>query len=135
MDEKRRARRDERGETMTQTVIVAPVLFTLIMTIIQFALVAHAQNVAEAAAAEGVAAARQFGASESAGSAKASDALASLGPKMLSERTVNVRRSATTVSVTVSGTALSLVPGYHPRINQSSSGPVERYVAPERSGQ
>lgn len=133
VNEKRRTRRGEHGETMTQTVIIAPVLFTLIMTIIQFALFAHAQNVAEAAAQEGVAAARQFGSTESAGTAKASDALASLGPKMLTEHAVNVNRSATTVTVTVTGQVLSLVPGYHPHISQTASGPVERYVAPKRN--
>lgn len=133
-DAKPRIGRCERGEAMTQTVIVAPVLFLLIMTIIEFALVAHAQNVAEAAAQEGVAAARQFDADQSAGVTNATDALSSLGPDMLTERNVRVTRSPTTVTVTVSGEALSLVPGLHPHISETSSGPIERYVAPQKAG-
>lgn len=127
-------RRDERGETMTQTVIVAPVLLTLIMFIIQFALIAHAQNVAEAAAQEGVAASRQFDASESHGTASAKAALSNLGPRMLSDRSVSVNRSQTTATVTVKGSVIALVPGYSHTIIETASGPVERYVAPEVDG-
>lgn len=127
-----RRERNERGEAMTQTVIVAPVLFTLIMVVIQFALVAHAQNVAEAAAQEGVAAARRFDANEVDGSAKATAALASLGPRMLTGQSVSIRRTSTTTTVTVRGQVLSLIPGYSHTINETASGPVERYVAPEQ---
>lgn len=122
---------DERGEAVTQTVIIAPALFLLIMFILQLALVAHAQNVAEAAAQEGSAASRQFGASESDGVAKTDTALGSLGPKMLTDRHVTVNRTATTVTVTVTGHAISLIPGFNPKVKETASGPVERYVAPE----
>lgn len=124
--------RNERGETMVQTVIVAPALFLLIMGVIQVALIAHAQNVAEAAAQEGVAAARKFNASAADGEATASAALADLGPRMLTGREVVVARTATTATVTVTGRALSIVPGFGRTIVETSSGPVERYVAPER---
>jgi Flp pilus assembly protein TadG len=115
---------------MTQTVIVAPVLFMLIMFILQFALIAHAQNVAEAAAQEGATAARRFDASGADGHAKASAALAQLGPRMLADRRVRVSRTSTTATVTVTGQVISLVPGFSPTITVTSSGPVERYVAP-----
>lgn len=124
-------KRGERGETMTQTVIVAPVLFLLIMIVLQFALTAHAQNVAEAAAQEGVAAARRFDAGATDGRTKAADALANLGPKMLSNRSIHVSRSQTTATVTVTGKVLSVVPGFNKTIIETSSGPVERYVTPE----
>lgn len=124
--------RDERGETMVQTVIVAPALFLLIMGVIQVALIAHAQNVAEAAAQEGATAARQFNATSTDGHVKASSALAVLGPRMLTDRKVIVDRTTTTATVTVTGRALTIVPGFSPRIVETSSGPVERYVAPER---
>lgn len=124
--------RDESGESMVQTVILAPALFLLIMGVIQVALIAHAQNVAEAAAQEGAAAAREFNATEADGRAKAASALAALGPRMLTGRRVVVDRTATTVTVTVTGRALTLVPGFGRTIVETSSGPVERYVAPER---
>jgi Flp pilus assembly protein TadG len=122
--------RDERGDAIVQTVIVAPALLLLIMVIIQFALVAHARNVAEAAAQDGVTAARRFDATEADGQARASAALASLGPRMLSERGVSVVKTQTDVTVTVTGTPLTLVPGFGRKIVETSSGPVERYVAP-----
>ncbi|MBC7593422.1 MAG: pilus assembly protein [Kineosporiaceae bacterium] len=117
---------------MVQTVIIAPVLFLLIMFVVQFALLAHAQNVAEAAAQEGVTAARRFGATDADGRTKARDSLSSLGPKMLSNQTVTVDRTQTTATVTIRGQALSLIPGFHRNITETSSGPVERYVAPEQ---
>jgi Flp pilus assembly protein TadG len=122
--------RDERGDAIVQTVIVAPALLLLIMVIIQFALVAHARNVAEAAAQDGVTAARRSDATEADGQARASAALASLGPRMLSERGVSVVKTQTDVTVTVTGTPLTLVPGFGRKIVETSSGPVERYVAP-----
>lgn len=126
--------RDERGEAMIQTVIVAPVLFTMIMAIVQFALVAHAQNVAEAAAQEGVAAARMFDASDADGVTAARSALASLGPQMLTSRGVAVQSSATTTTVTVTGRAISLVPFLHPQISETATAALEQYVDPVRAG-
>jgi Flp pilus assembly protein TadG len=125
---------NEKGEAIAQTVIVAPVLFALIMGVIQFALVAHAQNVAEAAAQEGTSAARRFNATEADGKVEAISALRSLGPKMLSARDVKVDRTASTVTVTVTGQALSLVPFLHPNVSETASGPVERYVPPVEAG-
>jgi Flp pilus assembly protein TadG len=127
-------RRDERGDTIVQTVIVAPALLLLIMLVVQFALIAHAQNVAEAAAQEGVSAARRFDATEADGQQAADVALSSLGPRMLTGRSISVGRTPESVTVTVTGEALTLVPGFGRTIVEASSGPVERYVAPQREG-
>lgn len=127
-------RHDERGDTMVQTVIVAPALFLLIMGVIQFALIAHAQNVAEAAAQEGVTAARQFHASAADGQEQATAALDSLGPRMLTQREIVVDRTTTTVLVTVRGQALTFIPGFSRTIIETSAGSVERYVPPEQDG-
>ena len=126
----RSTRKNERGE-ITQTVIVAPVLFLLIMAVIQYALVAHARNVAEAAAQEGVTSAAAFDGTETAGRTSATNALDTLGPAMLTDRTIAVERTLTIVTVEVTGTALSFIPGFSPKIVEVSTGPVERYVPPE----
>ncbi|MEG9227294.1 TadE/TadG family type IV pilus assembly protein [Aeromicrobium sp. Sec7.5] len=123
-------RRDERGEIAT-TLLVAPTLFLLIMTVFQFALIAHARNVAEAAAQEAVASASTFDGTAADGQASATAALDTLGPRMLTNRTVDVDRSATTVTVSVTGTPLSFIPFLKPTIVETSTGPIERYVAPE----
>lgn len=129
-----RLQHSERGETMVQTVIVAPALFVLIMGILQFAIVAHAQNVAKAAAQEGVAAARRFDADAADGYAAANSALSGLGPRMLNERRVKVNRTQESASVTITGRVLSLVPGFKPAVSETATGPVERYVAPQEDG-
>jgi Flp pilus assembly protein TadG len=122
--------RDERGSTIAETVIVAPAVFLLIMTVVQVALVAHARNVAEAAAQDGVATARRFDGSASDGSATATAALGALGPRMLTDRRVSVDRSPTTAAVTITGRVISLTPGLDLTITATASGPVERYVPP-----
>jgi hypothetical protein len=111
-------------------VIVAPAVFLLIMTVVQVALIAHARNVAEAAAQEGVAAARRFDGTATDGSATATAALGALGPRMLTDRRVSVGRSSTAAEVTITGRVISLAPGLGLTITATASGPVERYVPP-----
>lgn len=121
-------RHQERADTIVQTVIVAPALFLMIMAIIQIALVAHARNVAEAAAQDGVAAARQFDGTTTDGRAAANSSLDALGPRMLTDRHVTVERTTTRASVTIVGHSLAFIPGISPRIEVTSAADVERYV-------
>lgn len=131
----RSGRRDERGSTtVAQTVLVAPVLLFILMLIVQFGLFFHARNVAEQAAQEGAAAARQFDGSAAAGSEQARQFLSSLGPSTLRNQNVAVTRGANEASATISGTVISLVPGVHLRVSETAAGPVERYVAPTDQG-
>ena len=60
--------------------------------------------------------------------------LNSLGPKMLTGRSISVSRTQVTATVTVTGDVISLVPGIHPKVRETSSGPVERYVPPVEDG-
>ncbi len=123
--------RDERGATsLVQTVLIAPVLLLTLMTIVQFGLLFHAKNVAENAAQEGAAAGRRFDGSESSAEERARRFLDELGPGMLTTRDVRVDRTAETATVTVTGSVVSLVPGLDLEIEETASGPVERYVPP-----
>jgi len=122
------SRRGDRGDTVVQTVIVAPALFLMIMAIIQIALVAHARNVAEAAAQDGVNAARQFDGTTATGHQAANQALDTLGPKMLTDRHISVDRTTTTASVTITGRSLSFIPGVSPRIEVTSVASIERWA-------
>jgi len=127
--------RDERGATsVVQVVLIAPTLLLILMFIVQYALVAHAQSVAEAAADEGAAAARKADGSEGDAQERTAKYLDSLGPKMLSERSIAVKRTTESATVTVTGRVISLVPGIHPKIRETASGPVERFVAPIEEG-
>lgn len=119
--------RDERGE-IAQAVLVFPALLFVIMLIIQFTLYAHATSVAEAAAQDGAAAARRADGTQAAAVAAANDSLASLGPRMLTAKSVTATRTATQATVTVTGKVVSLVPGLGLKVRETASGPVERYV-------
>lgn len=124
--------RRERGSTsVVETVLIAPVLFAIVMMIVQFALVAHARSVAEAAAQEGASAGRAVGGTSADARARADRYVASLGPRMLADRRVDVEMTAESVTVTVRGNVVSLVPWVTPSIAEAASGPRERFVPPE----
>lgn len=102
----------------------------IVMLIVQFALFAHAQSLVEASAEEGAAVARRSDGTEAGAQAESMTYLDQLGRKMLTSRSVSATRTAETATVTVSGSVLSVVPGFHLRVKETSSGPVERYVPP-----
>ena len=52
------------------------------------------------------------------------------GDDVLSAVSVTADRTATTVTVTVTGHSLSVIPGWTPRIEQSASLPTERITEP-----
>jgi hypothetical protein len=102
------------------------------MLIVQFVLYFHAQSVAEAAAQDASAVARQADGTEAAARQAGNHTLDRLGPRLLSQRDVHVERAATTVRVTVTAHVVSLVPGLDLNIHETAAGPVERFV-PEGS--
>ena len=121
--------RDEGGATsLVQTVLVAPAILFTLMLIVQFGLLFHAKNIAEQAAQEGAAEARAFNGSKAAARESTLEFLDSLGPRMLTNRSVVVDRTAQTATVTVQGTVLALVPGVNLGVRETASAPRERYV-------
>ena len=121
--------RSERGAaSLAQTVLVAPTLLAVLMLIVQVGLLLHARNVAEQAAQQGAAAGRAYDGSESSAKGSTLAYLASLGDRTLQGRSVTVKRTPETASVTVSGTVISVVPWLDLHVSESASGPVERFV-------
>lgn len=123
----RRARRNHGGQATVEVVLVTPVLLLLVVAVIQFALWYHGVHVAEAAAQEGVRAARVDGGSAAAGQGKAQDFLAQAAPTLVGHPSVTSARDADTARVEVRGTAVSLVPGLHLPIEAVAQSPVERF--------
>jgi hypothetical protein len=70
--------------------------------------------------------ARQYGATAAVGQTQAQTVLASAVGNALNDATVSVDRTATTVTVVVSGTAVSVIPGFHPGVTATANAPVER---------
>ncbi|MDQ2850281.1 MAG: pilus assembly protein [Actinomycetota bacterium] len=104
-----------------------PALFAVMFLGLQGALWFHARSVAIAAAQEG---ARQAGAQNSttdAGINQATSFVADAGGNdVLSGATATAVRSATQATVTVSGSAMSVIPGWTITVRQSATVPVER---------
>ena len=115
---------------MIQLVLIAPALLMMMMAIVQFGLLAHARNVAEQAAQEGAASARRFDGTEASAKTDALKYLTLLGSQTLKDRDVVVNRGAQNATVTITGKVLTLVPGLDLHVQESSTGPVERYVPP-----
>ncbi|WP_407345020.1 TadE family protein [Pengzhenrongella phosphoraccumulans] len=110
-----------------QIVVLMPALFLLMFTGMQAALIYHARTVAIAAAQEGARTAAAQYSSAAAGDTAAKQFIVSAGGQdVLRGVTVTATRDATTASVAVVGEAMSVVPGWTPRIVQSASAPVER---------
>ncbi|WP_460790668.1 TadE family protein [Nocardioides maradonensis] len=127
--------RVERGSVSVELVILLPALFALMFLGMQAALFYHARTTAIAAAAEGARAAGGEHGRDSDGAAAANAFInESGGDGVLQNTSTTVSRTATTATVTVTGFSLSVVPGWHVRITQSATLPVERLSAPAASG-
>jgi Flp pilus assembly protein TadG len=117
---------DDRGSSPVEFAIVAGAMILLTFAVIQVGLVFHARAIALAAATQGANAARSYGTgTDDAGRAKARTFLDQAGDG-LADQAITVGRSATAVTVTVSGTAISVLPGMTFRVSQSASGSIER---------
>ncbi|AXH93580.1 TadE family protein [Micromonospora aurantiaca] len=69
---------------------------------------------------------RVYGGTIAAGEADANTILASAVGNALNDPRVDIGRSATTVTVTVRGTATSIIPGFRPPVTATVHVPVER---------
>ncbi len=123
--------RGERGSVSIELVILLPALFAVMFLGMQAALIYHARTVAIAAAQEGARAAGGENGKSSDGISAASAFITDAGgADVLSAVNATANRTATTVTVTVTGHSLSVIPGWNPVITQSASLPVERLTAP-----
>ena len=117
---------NDRGSTTLQLAIVFPALLLAFFGAVQAGLVYQARAVALAAAEEGARVASTETGSAGAGRSVAS-AFAGRAGTWLQDQSVSGSRSATRATITVSGIALSIVPGYNGFVvDQTASMPVER---------
>jgi Flp pilus assembly protein TadG len=126
------ARKRERGSGTAATVVVMGLLALLIIGMVQYAADIHGQQAAQAAASIALATAREQNGTAAAGQAAATSELAQL-TTALHDPAVDVQRSATEVTVTITGT-VSTVLGITQHINITASGPVDRFTSNTESG-
>lgn len=124
----RRVLSGERGAVTAELVIATPLLLLALLAIIQFALWSHATHVAQAAAAEAVAAARAQDGTAAAGQAAGRQLLADLAQGPLRSSQVDVERTAASASASVQGEVVAVLPGVHLHVHAEATGEVERFV-------
>src|SRR3954469_17229407 len=107
--------REQGGSASVELVILLPALFAVMFLGMQAALFYHARSIAIAAAQEGARAAGGENASASDGLSAARAFLTDAGGSdVLRGATAHVDRTATTVTVTIRGSSLSVIPGWAP---------------------
>ena len=100
---------DDHGSMIVEAIFVIPVLMVILMTLVQFALWAHAAQVAQLAASEGDQAARAFGGGPAAGEIRANSILRGHGSDVSSSSTVVTVLRADMARITVTGTAVTIL--------------------------
>ena len=124
----RRALHGERGAVSAELVIATPLLLLMLLTIVQFALWSHATHIAQAAASQGLAAARTQNGTTAAGTSSAQQILDQLAAGPLRGATVSTDRGAVSASVRINGIATPVVPFLSLPVHAEAVGPVERFV-------
>lgn len=116
----------ERGSVTVEMVVLMPVLLATLFAGIQAGVVFHARHIAIAAAQEGARTAAAYQASLPDGISTATHAAADWAGQTLTGVRVTGQRTTTRVSITVQGSAISLLPGVSWPIEQTATLPVER---------
>ena len=118
----------DRGTVTAELLIATPLLFLLILSIVQFALFEYAAHVAEAAAQQGLAASRVSGATPDDGTTAAHALLGQIGSAVLTNEAVATTRGATTTTVTVSGDAEPVLPFFSFPVKVQATGVTEVFT-------
>lgn len=124
----RLTRSPERGSGTVELTIATPLLMLLILGIVQFATWSHATHIAQAAASQGLAAARVDGGTNADGHEAAASVLAQLADGPLEGPGITVTRGEASAAVAVTGTAAAVVPFLNLPVHAEAAGPVERWT-------
>ncbi len=124
--------RGERGSASLELVVVFPAVLVLILGIVQAGIYWHSRTLALTAAQEGLRIASAMHGNTNAGVDRASAFLDRAGADgWLTHQHVNADRTTTHATITITGRAMSLVPGLPGLpVRQHATGPVERPTAP-----
>ncbi|MEU8269891.1 TadE family protein [Sphaerisporangium sp. NPDC049002] len=127
-----RRRQGDRGASVIELALIMPVVLVVILLIVQFTLVFHGRQVADAAAREGARIARAAGTGtegwQGAAESRARTVVRTVGPKMLQSVVVRAWQRGDQRGVTVEGDAVAVVPllpGMSFRITSTFGGPIE----------
>jgi hypothetical protein len=121
---------NDRGDVIGWAIMI-PLSIALFLSAVQVAMWYQARNMCQAAAQAGARSGKAFNASGDAGSGAANNYLAQTADRSVSGARVTESLTATTVSVTCRGNALTLlpIPGLT-TVSQSASAARERFTTP-----
>ena len=118
---------DERGELTLQLSVIFPALVLFVYLSVQVGLWWHAGQIADAAVAEAVETAQVEGATDIDGADAAVWFLSQSG--YMENVTIQVGRTADTVTATVTGDAYQIIPIGNWPVSAAASGPLEQTVS------
>lgn len=123
----------DRGAATLELAVLTPAIILITFAIVQVTLTGYARNLAQSAAAAGLATGRSVDAVPGAGAARARAFLADHAADTLHGASVSdAGTTAETVRITVSGRCVSAVPGLPGlAVRVSLQAPRERFHAPE----
>ena len=116
---------------MLEAVLVIPVIMVILLIVIQMALWAHAAQVAQLAASVGDRTARTMGGGVQAGVKQARAVLGGPGSDVSSSSAVIDVLPGDLARITVTGYAVSIVPGISLPVSAVQVGPIQEFRATE----
>ncbi|WP_181785683.1 TadE/TadG family type IV pilus assembly protein [Streptomyces phytophilus] len=122
---RRRGARGDRGAAVAEVVIITPVLMLVVLVLAQVAMWAYATHIAQATAADALAATRVRDGSIPDGRQTAQQVLGQLGPGPLRGVEVSITRDDEQAVVRIEGGTLSVVPLLKLPVHAEAAGPVE----------
>lgn len=109
-----------------EPLFILPLVFVMLLGVVQVGLWAHAQHRTQAIASQALAAARAYDGSTASAYERAEQAREQMGGGMLRQVDVQVDRGTEQAKVRVKAHTTSLLPGIGLPVSSEMSGPVER---------
>jgi Flp pilus assembly protein TadG len=116
----------DRGASVVETTLAFAALLTVVLVLIQTALLMHARHVAQSAAADAARAAAGYRADAADGRRAGYDTLTRVAPRLLTHPQVNVTRADDIARAEVSAGVLVIVPGLAHAVHESATSRVEQ---------
>jgi Flp pilus assembly protein TadG len=112
--------------------VIFPVTILIIFGIIQFGVWYHANQIARAAAQQGVRTSSAYGANQAAGTEEARTVLSENGPGLVTHAVITSQRGQQVATVTVRGQSLQVIPFIPLPVTATATSPVEKFRTPPR---
>lgn len=113
-----------------ELVLVFPVTLLIVLAIVQFGVWYHAADIARAAAQQGVKAASAYRNHAADGEMQAARVIADNGRSLIHHARIAPYRDREVARVTVTGSALTVIPLIHLAITETATAPVEALRPP-----